>query len=160
VLDEAATETAVIQALQHSHYVHLSTHGRHNTSAPSFQSLFFTPGETSDGMLHAFEILSLDLRGIDILTLSACETALGRFDQGDNLRGLPASFLLAGVSTLIGTLWEVDAAASETFFVAFYTQIKSGANRRDAFWQAQRETRAAFPRYAHWAAFYFIGSWR
>ncbi len=160
VLDEAATETQVMQALQHSHYVHLSTHGRHNTAAPAFQNLFFTPGETTDGMLHAYEILNLDLRGIDILTLSACETALGRFDEGDNLRGLPASFLLAGVSTLIGTLWEVDAAASEKFFVTFYTQIKSGADRRDAFWQAQRQTRAAFPRYAHWAAFYFIGSWK
>jgi CHAT domain-containing protein len=160
VLEEDATEAAVIYALQHSHYVHLSTHGRHDANAPAFQSLFVTPDETSDGIIHAYEILTLDLRGIDVLTLSACETALGRFDPGDNLRGLPASFLLAGVSTLIGTLWEVDASASETFFVAFYTELKAGIDRRDAFAKAQRETRSAFPRYAHWAAFYFIGAWK
>jgi hypothetical protein len=160
VLEGAATEAAVTHALQHSHYVHLSTHGRHDANAPSFQSLFVAPDDASDGIIHAYEILSLDLRGIDVLTLSACETALGRFDPGDNLRGLPASFLLAGVSTLIGTLWEVDAQASETFFVAFYTELRSGSDRRDAFSQAQRKTRSAFPRYSHWAAFCFIGAWK
>jgi CHAT domain-containing protein len=61
---------------------------------------------------------------------------------------------------LIGTLWEVDAQASETFFVAFYTELRSGSDRRDAFSQAQRKTRSAFPRYSHWAAFCFIGAWK
>jgi len=128
--------------------------------APAFQSLFIAPDEDSDGVVYSHELLSYDFRGVDVLTLSACETALGRFDPADNLRGLPASFLLTGVSTLIGTLWEVNADAAEKFFAVFYAELKTGLNRRDAFARAQRDTRAAFPRYADWAAFYYMGAWK
>ena len=102
----------------------------------------------------------MDLRGLEILTLSACETALGRFDEWDNLRGLPASFLLAGVATIIGTLWPVGLDVAEKFFTVFYEQIKGGLERRDAFAQAQRQARKSFPTYSDWGAFYYIGMWR
>ena len=160
ILEEQVTKSALIEALEHSRYVHLSTHGRHNVEAPAFQSLFIAPDQDSDGAVYSHELLSYDFRGVDVLTLSACETALGRFDPADNLRGLPASFLLTGVSTLIGTLWEVNADAAEKFFTVFYTELKTGLDRRDAFARAQRDTRAAFPRYADWAAFYYMGAWK
>jgi CHAT domain-containing protein len=159
ILEEQVTKSALIEALEHSRYVHLSTHGCHNVAAPAFQSLFIAPDQDSDGVVYSHELLSYDLRGVEVLTLSACETALGRFDPADNLRGLPASFLLTGVSTLIGTLWEVNADAAEKFFTVFYTELKTGLDRRDAFARAQRDTRAAFPRYADWGAFYYMGAW-
>lgn len=160
VPEEEATEKKIYEALQTSRYVHLSTHGRHNVEAPAFQCLYLTPDDESDGRIYAHELLSLDLRGLEVLTLSACETALGRFDIGDNLRGLPASFLLAGVSTLVGTLWPVEANASECFFSAFYRELKGGVTRLDAFATAQKETRIAFPKYRDWGPFYLVGDWR
>jgi CHAT domain-containing protein len=160
LLEEQVTRSALAKALEHSRYVHLSTHGRHNVTAPAFQSLFIAPDIGDEGVLHSHEIFSFDLRGIEVLTLSACETALGRFDSGDNLRGIPASFLLAGVSTLIGTLWKVDADASRTFFCSFYQELKLGRDRRDAFAFAQRQTRSEFPRCCDWAPFYYMGSWK
>src|SRR5262249_40551295 len=96
VLDEAVTEPAFSHALQTRRYVHLRAHGRHNVDAPLFQTVFLTPGEGHDGRLRAHEVLSLDLRGLDVVTLGACETALGRIDPSDNLRGMPAALLLAG----------------------------------------------------------------
>jgi CHAT domain-containing protein len=160
VPEEEATEKKIYEALQTSRYVHLSTHGRHNVEAPAFQCLYLTPDDESDGRIYAHELLSLDLRGLEVLTLSACETALGRFDIGDNLRGLPASFLLAGVSTLVGTLWPVETNASECFFSAFYRELKGGVTRLDAFATAQKETRIAFPKYRDWGPFYLVGDWR
>jgi CHAT domain-containing protein len=159
LVEEQATERSVLEAFNQSRYVHLSTHGWHNVNAPAFQCLYLTPDGESDGRLHAHELLSLDLRGLELLTLSACETALGRFDAGDNLRGLPASFLLAGVSTIVGTLWPVEANASEHFFTALYRQLRAGTGQLDAFATAQRETRAAFPKYRDWGPFYLIGDW-
>ena len=159
LLDEQATRAAVIEALQSSRYVHISTHGRHNVAAPAFQCLYLSPDDNSDGRLFAYELLSLDLRGLELLTLSACETALGRFDTADNLRGLPASFLLAGVSTLVGTLWPVAVDPAESFFTSLYQQLTLGASRLEAFTVAQQTTRAAFPKYRHWGAFYLIGEW-
>ena len=160
VLEQAATEKALREALLTSRFVHLSTHGFHNVAAPSFQCLFLAPEGDSDGRLYAHELLQMDLRGLEILTLSACETALGRFDEWDNLRGLPASFLLAGVATIIGTLWPVGLDVAEKFFTVFYEQIKGGLERRDAFAQAQRQARKSFPTYSDWGAFYYIGMWR
>jgi CHAT domain-containing protein len=157
--EDDATETNFVNSLKNSRFVHLATHGRQNVNAPAFHCVFLSPDAQSDGVLYAHELLSQDLRGLEVLTLSACETALGRFDAGDNLRGLPASFLLAGVSTLIGTLWSVETCCAEYFFEKLYRELKNGASRLDAFAVAQSETRKAFPQYRDWGAFYFIGDW-
>lgn len=92
--------------------------------------------------------------------MSACETSLGRFDQADNLRGLPASFFTAGVATVVGTLWSVESNASAYFFTEFYKATKKGASRLDAFGNAQRRTRTKYPKYRDWGAFYLAGDWR
>jgi CHAT domain-containing protein len=72
---------------------------------------------------------------------------LGRFDAADNLRGLPASFLLAGVSTIVGTLWEVSADTSRYFFKRLYQALHDESGKLDAFHTAQRETRRKFKKY-------------
>jgi CHAT domain-containing protein len=159
ILDEQATAPALVKALQTSYYVHLSMHGQHVPGAPSFQCLYLASHDGNDGRFYAHDLLSADLRGLDLVTLSACETALGRFDLGDNLRGLPANFLLAGVTTLIGTLWEVNADASGAFFSVLYQSLHDGKSRLDAFAEAQRQTRQKFPQYRDWGAFYFAGDW-
>lgn len=159
VVGEMATEQAVLAALQSSGVVHLATHGRHNVDAPAFQTLYLYPSRDSDGQLEAHELLGLDLRDVRLITLSACETALGRFDGGDNIRGLPASFFISGVSALIGTLWRVRDAVSRHFFAAFYRAYLGGSPVLDAFVDAQRLTRTQYPQYRDWGAFYFAGDW-
>jgi hypothetical protein len=159
VLESQATKSRVLEALQSSRYVHLSTHGAHNVEAPAFQCVYLAPEAESDGRLCAHELLSLDLRGLELITLSACETALGRFDTADNLRGLPASLLLAGASTLIGTLWPASVKSCQFFFKELYAQLNAGANRLDSFAAAQRETRENYPEYGDWGSFYFVGDW-
>jgi CHAT domain-containing protein len=159
LLDEAATKAAVIEALESSRRVHIATHGAHHFGAPAFQRLYVAKDLASNGLLHAYEVLSLDLRGLELLTLGACETALGRFDRSDNLRGLPAGFLLAGTAAVIGTLWPAETRASERFFTRLYESIREGRSRLDAFAEAQRATRAGFPQYRDWGPFYLMGQW-
>jgi CHAT domain-containing protein len=155
ILDAAATKPRVAQTFATSNRVHLSTHGKHNVIAPAFQCLYVA-GETEAERIFAYELLALDLRGLDVLTLSACETALGRFDRGDNLRGLPASLLLTGVHAIVATLWPVGSEPAATFFPAFYTALQPGVRVRDAFHSAQLACRAAHPAYPDWGAFYLI----
>lgn len=157
IMDRNATERAAAQAFQTSRYVHLATHGRLNVAAPSFHCLYLAPDEKDDGILYAHEISQWDLRGLELLTMSACETTLARFDSSDNIRGLPASLLMAGVETIVGTLWEVEANASRHFFTTLYTELKPGTSRLDAFYAAQLSTRTAFPKHRDWGAFYLIG---
>jgi hypothetical protein len=155
VLEERVSAETVIEALENARYVHLSAHGRHNVDAAAFQAIRLagTPGR-----LTAHQLSGLDLRGLRLVTLSACETALGRFDRADNLRGIPAALFLAGVRSIVGTLWEARATAAEVFFVALYQQLVTGqATIAQAYRAAQDETRRAFPTYRDWGAFVLMG---
>ncbi|HEX8741568.1 MAG TPA: CHAT domain-containing protein [Thermoleophilaceae bacterium] len=157
ILDEEATEPAFAHALQSRRYVHLRAHGRLYPEAPSFHTVFLHPSEGYDGRMRAYEVLPLDLTGLELVTLGACETALGRVDRFDNPRGLPAALLLAGARAVIGTLWPVLASASTAFFTSLYGKLRDGAAVGDAFAAAQRETRQAYPGYRDWGAFYLVG---
>ena len=153
-----ATQANFTKALKVAKRIHLCAHGIHNVSAPAFQSVFFISSKTNDGAFPAWELMDLNVENVDLLTLSACETALGRFDIMDNLQGLPAAFLKAGVSTIIGTLWEAETRSCETFFVSLYTAIKEGKSKKDAFQIAQQYTRTEHPEYRDWGNFFYLGS--
>lgn len=155
LLDQEATSGGLLEVLASSRSVHLATHGRHAVTAPAFQYL-----RTADGRVHAHEVVRCDLRGLSLLTLAACETALGRVDSAGNLRGLPASFLIAGAATLVATLWPAETEASQRFFTVLYDELVSGAERRVAFQRAQSATRADFPDYRDWGAFALQGTCR
>jgi len=146
--------TAVLDGLRTARYVHIAAHGRHNVDAASFQSILLAG---SPGRLAAHRISACDLRGLALVTLSACETGLGRFDRGDNLRGIPAALLLSGVRSVIGTLWSVSSAAATVFFTALYGALSQGDQVANAYRTAQASTREALPAYADWGAFVLIG---
>ena len=134
-----------------------------------------------DGILTAEEIAFLPLKGVDMVTLSACETGLGKVAGGEGLLGLQRSFQIAGAQTVVATLWAVDDGASATLMVKFYKNLyeKDPAkklNKLEALVQAQRhvlnnysgdrtsfdladeeESKRADPR--HWAAWTLSGSW-
>ena len=153
--EPAATERAVLDGLAGARWFHIATHGEHNVTAPAFQCL-----HVADERISAYELLRLDLSGLELVTLSACETALGRFDTADNLRGIPASLLLRGAQAIVGTLWPVETQTSRDFFTTLYRTLRSGGTRLAAFAAAQEQTRAAHPQYRDWGAFYYAGDWR
>jgi hypothetical protein len=158
-VDSEATESRFVEALTGATRVHLSTHGRHRVSAPAFQSVYLYPDHASDGIFFAYEALGLDLRNLDVITLSACETALGRMDIGDSPRGLAASMFIAGARTIIGCLWPVPDDVAGCFFGAFYNALASGAPKLEAFRAAQNGTRKVFPAYRDWGTFQYSGLW-
>jgi CHAT domain-containing protein len=160
LVDDQVTERAILDVLPRVRYLHLATHGAMNLDAPSFQYVVVTPNGSDDGLLHAHELLRQDLRGIRLVTLSACETALGRVDRADNPRGLPAALLLAGAETIVGTLWEIASDTAQAFFVELYRALAGKQNRLEAFRHAQTEIRRQFPHPRDWGAFFFMGAWR
>jgi hypothetical protein len=159
MIGAAATKTELVAALTHASRIHIATHGLHRVSAPSFQRIYLSPDANSNGILYAYDLLRYDLRGLDLLTFSACETSLGRVDIGDNLRGLPANALIAGAATVIGTLWPVENETAKTFFGLLHQKLAAGSGKREAFHFAQRDTRAKHPEFRDWGAFCYTGRW-
>lgn len=158
--ENEATPTRVAEALPGAGYIHIATHASHLAQAPAFQCLYLTPGDNGEGRLFAYQIAALDLRGVQLVTLCACESALGRFDVADNLRGLSAAFLAAGASSVIAALWPVAADPASTFFSSLYENLASGGSSVSAFKAAQSATRRIHNEYRDWGAFSFIGDWR
>jgi CHAT domain-containing protein len=108
-----------------------------------------------DGILTADEIARLNLTGTALVVLSACQTGLGDVNNSEGVFGLQRAFKLAGVETLIMSLWEVNDRATAQLMSAFYDQWLSGKSKQEAFKAAQRQVRAN-ARYADpyfWAAF-------
>ena len=159
LLDAEVTEDRLLDALKTASRVHICAHGANDANSPLFHHLVVTPSATSDGRICAYEILGHDLRGLEVLSLGSCDSALGRFDAGDNLSGLPAALLAAGTSSIVASLWEMLDDAAAAFFVRFYQRLEGGASRLDAFRDAQLAARAAYPQARDWAGFCFLGSW-
>jgi len=61
----------------------------------------------TDGILSALEVSQCDLSGTELVTLSACQTGLGKV-SGDGVYGMQRGFKQAGVKTLLVTLWDVS----------------------------------------------------
>ncbi|WP_327417290.1 CHAT domain-containing protein [Streptomyces sp. NBC_01233] len=162
VLGAAATPRRFLEALSGARYVHVAAHGSHNEWAPWHQCLYLSPDPErgDDGRVFAHDVLRTDLRGVELVTMSACESALGRFDINDNLHGLPAAFLQAGAAAIVGCLWPVAPDVATAFFGTLYEQLALTRDRRTAFRTAQSTTRARHPAYRDWGAFCFIGDWR
>lgn len=98
------------------------------------------PDDVDDGVITAREISTLNLNGLDLVVLSACQTALGEL-KGDGVYGLQRGFKQAGAETIIMSLWKVDDLATMILMKEFYKCYLSGDTKRDAFMKAQNKVR-------------------
>lgn len=100
----------------------------------------------TEGILTGLEALSLDLRGTQLVVLSACETALGQVASGEGVYGLAQALHQAGAQTVMATLWPVSDEATSAFMQRFYAALAKGATPQ----QALRSTQLAFAQSGPW----------
>jgi len=106
------------------------------------------------GILTAAKIAGMNLLGVKLVVMSACQTGLGDVTNSEGVFGLQRAFKLAGVETLIMSLWEVNDEATALLMSTFYQEwLISGKSRQEAFKEAQKKVRAKHPEPFYWAAF-------
>jgi len=139
--------------------VHVASHGEFRADASQSYLLAWDGKVSMDALGKAIGALPFREDPLELLTLSACETA-----QGDDRAalGLAGAAVRTGARSVLGTLWQVQDEAASRLIVEFYRDLrKDETSRAEALRQAQtallQDPRMRHP--AFWAAFVLIGSW-
>lgn len=123
-------------------------------------------GESEDGILTAEELAALDLRGLQIAALSACDTGLGTVETGEGVFGLRRALETAGARTILMSLWSVPDESARRWMIDFYARIFDGQSVQTASREASRAglelLRAkGTPEHPYlWSGFVAAGDWR
>lgn len=158
----AATKTQFRDVAARSSLMHVAAHAEADAVDPLYSRILLANEGGKQNFLEAHEILGLPMDGTALVTLSACESGLGRIAQGDEVLGFTRSFLSAGSSSLIASLWPVSDDATAVLMGTLYGELAKGRDIQKAM-QAGQLAVLKDPKMSHpffWAPFNLIGNWR
>jgi CHAT domain-containing protein/tetratricopeptide (TPR) repeat protein len=111
-------------------YIHFAVHSVPNEQQPYYSALVLSPDATSDGLLQTYEIMQTRLNA-RLVTLSSCETGLGKLYKGEGLLGLRRAFLVAGAESVVVSFWSIDDSTAD-FMEIFYGNMSRGQSIANA----------------------------
>lgn len=168
LLREQATESSLTRKLENADVAHLAMHFIVNEQSELLSGFPLTPEalerggtERYNGFLQSQEIYRLNLQRMRLAILSACQTGIERQYRGEGAVGAARPFFVAGVPTVVASLWPVDSDASAKLMVNFHRRRRDPLPVIQALKKAQVEMiRGEEVRYRHpyyWAPFVAIG---
>ena len=161
-IGDSATEDMAQQSLSSNKIIHFATHGILDYSDFSKTFLKFAKSTSNDGKLTIQEIKGLEIEDCDLVTLSACETAVTQTVNKGWYVSPANSLLVSGVKSVVASLWSVDDEATSLLMSAFYENMGKSMPKAEALRKAQ-ETLSHNPKFVHpfyWGAFILYGEWR
>src|ERR1700682_4414653 len=144
--------------------VHFATHGILNATTPS-ESYIQLAASTNASQEHLTvgEVWDLPFKKVTLVTLSACESALGdKEPDGGEITTLAEAFSSAGATTVLASLWSVGDESTKELMVEFYRQLAAGVSKAEALRSAEIKLlkNPKYSRPLYWAPFVLMGDWR
>jgi len=145
--------------------LHFGTHAAVDFVAPSRSRILFTgePGSAGSKYLFWQEVQQLQLAGVDMVTLAACDTEEGRLVPGEGIQNFSRAFMAAGARSTVTALWRVADRPTAEFMRMFYADLarrvpKAEALRRAKLAMLRSHRGVESPRF--WGAFVLTGDGR
>jgi CHAT domain-containing protein len=161
----SATRPEFMNAMARAEVLHFAGHAVFDTDRPERSFVVLAPdslGQRRAGRLTAREIAAVDLRGMRLVVLSACETLPGRQGRAAGVSGLAAALLVGGVGGVVGTDWRVDDRLARDLMVVFHREYRTLGDGPRALRAAQlemlRSQEPANRSPASWAGFRYAGN--
>ena len=152
-----ATKEWVMTNISKYGIIHLAAHGEFDEFNPLLSSLWLSSPNPENRKLTVKEVFSLELNA-DLVTLSACQTGLGKLEAGE-LIGLNRAFIYAGTHALVSALWRVDDLSTSVLMKHFYRNYVT-MNKAKSLRQAQLIVKKDFPHPSYWAGFSLTGDYQ
>lgn len=111
-----------------------------------------------DGILTAYEAKNLKLDSAIMVVLSACETGVGKVQNGEGVAGLLSAFLTAGADNVIISLFKVSDQVTTDLMDSYYKNLFTSSSEREAFIKAKKEIREKYKSPIYWGAFVMVSS--
>jgi CHAT domain-containing protein len=142
--------------------LHVAAHAEVDLIDPLQSRILLAPEKNDTGFLNARQVYDVDLKNVSLVTLSACESGLGKIARGDEIQGFTRAFLSAGASALFVSLWPVADESTEQLMTSLYRDLAAGKEASLALQAAQIGVLKQ-PQFAHpffWAPFDLVGNGR
>lgn len=157
-----ATKSKFLPLSKEANIIHFATHAFINNENPlrSFLALNPAPNQKDDGYLYASDLYGLDLNNL-LVVLSACQTGLGDYQQGEGVISLAHGFQYAGCPSMIYSLWSIDDQQTNWMIKDFYQFLTEGKPISEALRQSkltylrEHEGRLSHPYY--WGGLVLLG---
>ncbi|MBS0353065.1 MAG: CHAT domain-containing protein [Proteobacteria bacterium] len=154
----APTKVNLLEQLPKARWAHIVAHGLFGTSNPMESSIFLARTGV-DGRVSAKEMLNMDLRGLDLVTLAACQTGVSGARPGGEPVGFIRALLGAGARSVVVTEWEVDDRATASLLAQTYSKLSEGDYVPDALRAAASKMSADRRHPYFWGGVSVYGAW-
>ncbi len=152
-----ATETIVEKYGSIPAILHIGSHGQFFPDTPLKSRLLLTQDNENDGSLTVDDLYHMELNNY-LVTLSACETGLGKGNNGDDVIGLIRGFLFAGAESIINTLWKVDDVVTADIMIDFYAFLRDHSKQDSLQRALLKQVRYGNNHPYFWAPFQITGA--
>jgi CHAT domain-containing protein len=161
LVEGSAARRSAVMHNSHAPVLHFATHAFADVENPDLSYIVLAPSAPGQRFDYLFqkEVAQLPLDGVQLLTLSACETAVGKIVPGEGVQSFSGAFLAAGVPSVITSLWSVNDQATADFMIRVYARLAAGESVEESLRLVKLEflhsTAVTHP--AYWAAFVVNG---
>ena len=157
LLDKEATVENFKDKVTDYKILHLAMHAYTHDKDPMLSGMVFSES-TTDNILHAHELYNMNIP-CDLVVLSACNTGLGQYQEGEGVMSLGRAFRHAGTKNIVMSLWQANDESTSLIMEGFYRNLDNGEHKakalRDAKLNYLNSSSHTFPYF--WSSFVLLG---